>query len=68
MNHFQKIILCSGVICLLTSCAGIKETGRTIGHTTRDVTKKIGHTSRDAVKAIGKETKEVVKDIKDEGQ
>jgi len=68
LNNFQKIILCSVAVFLLASCAGIKETGRTIGHTTRDVTKKIGHTSRDAVKAIGKETKEVVEDIKDEGQ
>ncbi|MDF3126494.1 hypothetical protein [Rheinheimera sp. 1928-s] len=65
MNNLMKIILCFVALSMLASCAGIKETGRTIGHTTRDVTKKIGHTSRDAVKAIGKETKEVVKDIKD---
>ncbi len=66
LNPIQKTMLCAVAILLLSACAGIKETGRTIGHTTRDVTKKIGHTSRDAVKAIGKETKEVVKDIKEE--
>ncbi|MBU1619677.1 MAG: hypothetical protein KJ556_06910 [Gammaproteobacteria bacterium] len=62
----MKIILCSVAVSLLASCAAIKETGKTIGHTTRDVTKKIGHASRDTVKAIGKETKEIVKEIQDD--
>lgn len=66
MNHLPKIVIAVAVIAVLASCSSIKETGRTIGHTTRDVTKKIGHTSRDAVKAIGKGTKEVIKDIKDD--
>lgn len=66
MNHVTKIIIAIAAISLLASCSTIKDTGRTIGHTTRDVTKKIGHTSRDTVKAIGKGTKEVIKDIKDD--
>jgi len=66
MNHIAKIIIAAAAITVLASCSTIKETGRTIGHTTRDVTKKIGHTSRDTVKAIGKGTKEVIKDIKDD--
>ena len=31
----------------------IKEAGRTIGHTTRDVTREIGHASRDATREVG---------------
>lgn len=31
----------------------IKEAGRTIGHTTRDVSREIGHASRDATREVG---------------
>lgn len=47
----------------LSSCAEVKEAGRTIGHTTRNVTKEIGHGSRDAAKEIGHGTRRVVKSI-----
>jgi hypothetical protein len=43
------------------SCAQVKETGRTIGHTTQDVTRAIGHGTRDAAKAVGEGVKKVVK-------
>ena len=59
-------LLLSGVLLFsigLSACAEFKETGRIIGHTTRDVTRDIGHGSRDAVKAIGKGTTRVVKSI-----
>jgi len=46
--------------CLLSACAQIKETGRTIGHTTRDVATAIGHGTRDAAKAVGEGVKKVV--------
>jgi hypothetical protein len=52
--------------CLLSACAQIKEAGRTIGHTTRDVTREIGHGTRDAVKAIGAGVKKVVKSATDD--
>jgi len=48
---------------LLSSCAEFKEAGRTIGHTTRNVTREIGHGTRDAVKEIGHGTKRVVESI-----
>ena len=48
---------------LLVACAEFKETGRTIGHTTKDITTSIGHASRDAAKSLGKKTQEVVSDI-----
>jgi hypothetical protein len=47
--------------CLLSACAQIKEAGRAIGHTTRDVARDIGHGTRDAAKAVGEGVKKVVK-------
>ena len=46
---------------LLSACAQVKEAGRTIGHTTRDVATAIGHGTRDAAKAVGEGAKKVVK-------
>ncbi len=77
MNLMIKLSVVLPVFLLLASCAEIKDTGRAIGHgtrdvakkvghTTRDVTKKIGHASRDAAKAVSQETKEVVEDLKGE--
>ena len=45
-------------------CAQVKETGRTIGHTTRDVTTEIGHGTRDAVRAVGGGTKAAADQVK----
>ena len=64
---------------LLSSCAEFKDAGRTIGHTTRNVTREIGHGSRDVakdighgtrrgVKTIGQGTKDVVKSLSDDEQ
>ena len=47
--------------CLLSACAQVKETGRTIGHTTRDVARAIGHGTRDAAKAVGEGARKAVK-------
>lgn len=69
MWMIKKTIIISVLISLtglLASCAEVKEAGRTIGHTTRNVTREIGHGSRDTVKAIGRGTKKVVNDIVDE--
>ena len=52
--------------CLLSACAQIKEAGRTIGHTTRDVTREIGHGTRDAAKAVGEGIKKVMKSATDD--
>ena len=51
---------------LLSACAQVNEAGRTIGHTTRDVTIAIGHGTRDAAKAVGEEVKRVVKSAPDD--
>ncbi|MDO9424416.1 MAG: hypothetical protein Q7T40_09535 [Methylobacter sp.] len=47
----------------LSACAEFKEAGRTIGHTTRNVTREIGHGTRDAAKEIGHGTKRVINSI-----
>ena len=51
---------------LLSACAEVKDTAKTVGHGTRDVATEIGHASRDTVKSIGKNTKKVVDDITDD--
>jgi hypothetical protein len=64
LSPAEKIVL---VVILaggfLPGCVQIKETGRTIGHTTRDVTKEIGHGARDITREIGHGTRDVVRDI-----
>jgi hypothetical protein len=57
-------LICLG--CLISACAYIKRTGRTIGHTTRDVTREIGHGARDVTRDIGHGTRDVVRDVRDE--
>jgi hypothetical protein len=52
--------------CLLSACAQLKEAGRTIGHTTRDVATAIGHGTRDAAKAVGEGVKRVKSAPEDE--
>ena len=51
---------------LLSACAQLKEAGRTIGHTTRDVAREIGHGTRDAAKSVGEGVKKVVKSATDD--
>ena len=56
-----------GVILLLGvgACSEMKSAGRSVGHTTRDVTKTIGHETRDATKQIGHGTRDTVTSVKD---
>ena len=48
---------------LLSSCAEFKDAGRTIGHTTRNVTREIGHGTRDVTRDIGHGTRREVQAI-----
>ena len=50
-------------VFLMTACAEFKETGRTIGHTTRDVTREIGHGTRSIARNIGHGTRQVFKAV-----
>lgn len=48
--RIKAIWLLCGAAGFVSGCAHIKEAGRTIGHTTRDVTREIGHGTRDVAK------------------
>ena len=58
-----RLSICAASLIILSACAELKDTGRTIGHTTKDVTTSIGHATRDVVKSIGENTKEIVDDV-----
>jgi len=64
MRKLQLLLLIT-FVGLLSACAEIKDTAKTVGHGAKNVATEIGHASRDTVKAIGKNTKKVVKDIND---
>lgn len=53
------------VVAGFAACAHIKEAGRTIGHTTRDVTREIGHGTRDVAKEIGHGTRDAANTLGD---
>jgi hypothetical protein len=54
VDYLLKTLL----LLVVSDCAHIKEAGRTVGHTTRDVTREIGHGTRDVVKEIGQGTRD----------
>ena len=58
MNLCFKVPVVILLILTASGCATLKETGKTIGHATRDITRDIGHTTRDAAKEISKSVKE----------
>jgi hypothetical protein len=62
-NRFRKSAFLISLGCLISACAHIKQAGRTIGHTTRDVTKEVGHTTRDVTREIGHGARDVTRDI-----
>ena len=59
-THKAMLIVVLVTCSWLSACAEVKQAGRTVGHTTRDVAKEIGHGTRDAAKEIGHGTKRVV--------
>ncbi|MBV7596244.1 hypothetical protein [Aeromonas sp. sia0103] len=65
-NWMALLALCLALGALTGGCADIKEAGRTVGHTTRDVTREIGHTTRDVTREIGHGTRDTVKKVGDE--
>jgi hypothetical protein len=52
---------CAGGLSI--ACTHVKDAGRTVGHTTREVTTEVGHTTRDVVKEVGHGAREVTTDI-----
>ena len=60
MKFVFVLILACG---LLYGCTQVKEAGRTVGHTTRDVATEIGHGARDVTREIGHGTRDVVREV-----
>ena len=62
-NLAVKTVLALALCGVLPACAQFKEAGRTVGHTTRDVTKEIGHGARDITREIGHGTRDATRAI-----
>lgn len=67
MFDYRLKSLLLGVVAggFVSGCAHIKEVGRTIGHTTRDVTREIGHGTRDVAREIGHGTRDAANTVGD---
>jgi hypothetical protein len=57
--RYMLLLLC------ITACSEMKSAGKTVGHTTRDVTREIGHGTREVVTDIGHGTRDAVNGVKD---
>lgn len=61
--NYKFIGIIAGSMLILMSCAELKQSGREIGHATRDATRAIGHTTRDVTREIGHGTRDAVKGV-----
>jgi len=61
-NVVKCVFLAVLTSSFLYGCAQIKEAGRTIGHTTRDVTTEIGHGARDVTREIGHGARDIFRE------
>ncbi|GGJ02219.1 hypothetical protein GCM10007978_44670 [Shewanella hanedai] len=66
MSKTLNLALILAVLISLSACAELKETGRSIGQSTKEVTTEIGHATRDATKAIGHASRDAVKSVNDD--
>lgn len=64
MRAISMLVL--SVFVMTAGCAEFKAAGRTVGHTTRDVTREIGHTTRDVTRDIGHASRDAVKEVRDD--
>lgn len=51
------------MVVALSACVELKQAGRTVGHTSKDVAKDIGHASREVARDVSRGTKRVVNEI-----
>ena len=55
------------LICVvLSACVEIKQSGRVVGHTARDVSREIGHGSRDIAREVSKGAKRIFQSAPEE--
>ena len=67
MNRYcTKIMVIAAMLLTTNGCADLKEAGRTIGSTTKEVTTEIGHATRDTTKAIGHASRDAVKSVEND--
>lgn len=66
MTKTFNLVLILAVLISLSACAELKETGRAIGQSTKDVTTEIGHATRDTTKAIGHASRDAVKSVNED--
>ncbi|GLS82954.1 hypothetical protein [Paraferrimonas haliotis] len=64
-KHLLSLMMAATLVAGLSGCAELKQTGKEVGHATKEATTAIGHGSRDAVKAVGHTSKKVIQDIKE---
>ncbi|ABV86473.1 hypothetical protein [Shewanella pealeana] len=64
----KQLTLAAALLCSLaaTGCAELKDAGRQIGHTTKEVTTDIGHATRDTTRAIGHASRDAVNSVKED--
>lgn len=62
----STFVIFLGAMTTLSACAELKNAGRQIGDTTKEVTTSIGHASRDTTRAIGHASSDAVNSVKDD--
>lgn len=65
-HSVKQLTLAAALLCslVITGCAELKDAGRQIGDTTKEVTTDIGHATRDTTRAIGHASRDAVKSVK----
>ena len=65
-HSVKQLTLISALLCslVITGCAELKDAGRQIGDTTKEVTTDIGHATRDTTRAIGHASRDAVNSAK----
>ncbi|MBQ26360.1 hypothetical protein [Alcanivorax sp.] len=68
----SRIVMVMAVLVMVSACSSqqkqeIKDGGRQVGETTRDVTRDIGHATRDAARETGHFFRDTAKDIFGDG-
>lgn len=68
----NKVVMAVAVLLVVSGCSSqqkqeIKDGGREVGETTRDVTRDIGHATRDAARETGHFFRDTAKDIFGDG-
>ncbi|MCL1048821.1 hypothetical protein L2755_04155 [Shewanella abyssi] len=64
MLKLSTLAILLAAITTVSACAELKDAGRQIGETTKEVTTDIGHATRDTTRAIGHASRDAVNSVK----